>query len=170
MSFPQEEQIFETVEPMVVKVCEVAGFKVTAPFPRMSYADAMRSYGSDKPDRRVPPFHILTSAPITNGPFTVAIHIPKTGALSRKQRDEVKAEGQQRGLRVFDDIKKVDAAIGGEARQLSGAAEDDFLFLVESLGQEKGPRPEETFLKACGQLRLWVAQKYNEQHKLLDPG
>src|SRR6202011_625341 len=31
MSFPQEEQIFETVEPMVVKVCDVAGFKVTAP-------------------------------------------------------------------------------------------------------------------------------------------
>src|SRR5580692_1926971 len=129
MSFPQEEQIFETVEPMVVKVCEVAGFKVTAPFPRMSYADAMRSYGIDKPDRRIPPFHILKRAPITGGPFTVAIHIPRTGALSRKQRDEVKAEGQQRGLRVFDDLKKVDAAIAQQARSLSRAGEDDFLFL-----------------------------------------
>src|SRR5271166_2711303 len=77
MSFPQEEQIFETVEPLVQRVCEVAGFKVTAPFPRMSYADAMRSYGIDKPDRRIPPFHILSTAPITNGPYTVAIHIPR---------------------------------------------------------------------------------------------
>ena len=170
MSFPQEEQIFETVEPLVTRVCEVAGFKVTAPFPRMSYADAMRSYGSDKPDRRIPPFHILSTAPITNGPFTVAIHIPKTGALSRKQRDEIKAEGQQRGLRVFDDLKKIDEAIANQARSLSGATDDDFLFLVESLGQEQGPRPEETFLKACGQLRLSVAQKYNDKHNLLDPG
>ena len=170
MSFPQEEQIFETVEPLVTRVCEVAGFNVTAPFPRMTYADAMRSYGSDKPDRRVPPFYILPTPVITGGPFTVATHIPKTGALSRKQRDEVKAEGQQRGLRVFDDLKKVDDTISAEARRQSSAAEDDFLFLVESTGQEKGPRPEETFLKACGQLRLWVAQKYNDKHKLLDPG
>ncbi len=170
MSFPQEEQVFETVEPLVTRVCEVAGFQVTAPFPRMSYADAMRSYGIDKPDRRIPPFHILSTAPITNGPYTVAIHIPKTGALSRKQRDEVKADGQQRGLRVFDDLKKVDEAIAQQARSLSGAAKEDFLFLVESLGQEQGPRPEETFLKACGQLRLAVAQKYNDKHNLLDPG
>ena len=31
----------------------------------MSYADAMRSYGIDKPDRRIPPFHILNTPPIT---------------------------------------------------------------------------------------------------------
>ena len=36
--------------------------------------------------------------------------------------------------------------------------------------RRQGPRPEETFLKACGQLRLSVAQKYNDKHKLLDPG
>jgi aspartyl-tRNA synthetase len=135
----------------------------------MSYADAMRSYGIDKPDRRIPPFHVLDTQPITGGPFTVAIHIPKTGALSRKQRDDIKAEGQQRGLRVFDDLKKVDAGIAAEAMRLTGAAEDDYVFLVESMGQEKGPRPEETYLKACGQLRLSVAQKYNDKHKLLDP-
>ena len=33
MSFPQEEQVFETVEPLVTRVCEVAGFQVTAPVP-----------------------------------------------------------------------------------------------------------------------------------------
>jgi len=170
MSFPREETIFDTVEPLVTRVCEVAGFNVTAPFPRMSYAEAMRSYGIDKPDRRIPPFHILKTPVITGGPFTVAIHIPKTGALSRKQRDEIKAEGQQRGLRVFDDLKKVDESIANAAREASGTGEDDFLFLVESTRQEQGPRPEETYLKACGQLRLSVAQKYNDKHKLLDPG
>src|SRR3981189_2305132 len=57
MSFPQEEQIFEVIEPLVERVCEVAGCTVPAPFPRLSYAEAMRSYGSDKPDRRVPAMH-----------------------------------------------------------------------------------------------------------------
>ena len=38
----------------------------------------------------------------------MAIHIPKTGALSRKERDELKAFGTERGLRVFDDPKRLD--------------------------------------------------------------
>src|SRR5712664_1118473 len=57
MSFPQEEQIFEVIEPLVQRVCQVAGFEVSTPFPRLSYAEAMRSYGSDKPDCRLPPMH-----------------------------------------------------------------------------------------------------------------
>src|SRR5229473_825508 len=59
MSFPQEEQIFEVIEPLVKRVCEVAGFAVETPFPRLSYAQAMQSYGSDKPDRRIPPMHAV---------------------------------------------------------------------------------------------------------------
>ena len=50
MSFPQQERIYEVIEPLIERVCEVAGFKVDAPFPRLTYAQAMRSYGSDKPD------------------------------------------------------------------------------------------------------------------------
>src|SRR5271165_1861077 len=57
MSFPQQERIFETIEPLMKRVCEVAGHHVETPFPRLTYADAMRHYGSDKPDRRVPPMH-----------------------------------------------------------------------------------------------------------------
>ncbi|MCX6624799.1 MAG: aspartate--tRNA ligase, partial [Acidobacteria bacterium] len=57
MSFPQQERIFEVIEPLVERICKVAGFDVAAPFPRISYAEAMRSYGSDKPDMRVPRFH-----------------------------------------------------------------------------------------------------------------
>src|SRR3984885_7540078 len=57
MSFPQQERIFEVVEPMVQRVCEVAGYKVATPFPRITYAEAMRNYGIDKPDLRIPPMH-----------------------------------------------------------------------------------------------------------------
>src|SRR5499433_3601839 len=38
MSFPQQEQIYEVIEPLIVAACKVAGFDVAAPFPRLTYA------------------------------------------------------------------------------------------------------------------------------------
>ena len=177
MSFPQEEQIFEVIEPLVQKICAVAGYEVKTPFPRLTYADAMRSYGSDKPDRRVPPMRAVQDlfpegALSAHGLPLVAIHIPKTGALSRKERDELKALGTERGLRVFDDAKRLERDFQeamAQVRQRTGAADDDLLILASWAGEPAGHRPEETVYQACGQLRLLAAQKYNERHKLLDP-
>ncbi|HKW99276.1 MAG TPA: aspartate--tRNA ligase [Bryobacteraceae bacterium] len=177
MSFPQQERIFETIEPLVEKVCAVAGFHVSAPFPRMTYAQAMRSYGSDKPDRRVPPMHPVEDlfpkdALSANGLPLMAIHIPNTGALSRKERDELKAFGTERGLRVFDDPKRLERDFAepmGRVRERTGAGAEDLLLLASWSGQPEGHRPDETVYQACGQLRLQAAQKYNERHKLLDP-
>src|SRR6202012_4156978 len=59
MSFPQQERVYEVVEPMVQRVFQAAGYDVPLPFPRLTYEQAMRSYGSDKPDLRLPPFHVL---------------------------------------------------------------------------------------------------------------
>src|SRR5271155_3262649 len=59
MSFPQQERVYEVVEPMMKRVFESAGYKIAEDFPRLTYAQAMRSYGSDKPDLRLPPFHVL---------------------------------------------------------------------------------------------------------------
>ena len=171
MSFPQQERIYEVVEPMLKRVFEVAGFQVPDEFPRLTYAQAMRSYGIDKPDLRLPPFHVLDGETwqlgLTFPP--VAIHIPKTGALSRKERDELKEYGTERGLRVYDDLKKLDPKLVEQARAASGAADDDLLFVAGWPGAPKGQRPEETFYQACGQLRLFAGQKYNDRHKLLDP-
>ena len=79
----------------------------------------MRSYGIDKPDLRLPPFHVLEgefpSLGLDASP-PVAIHIPKTGPLSRKERDELKAFGTERGLRVYDDLKRLDPAMAEQAR------------------------------------------------------
>src|ERR1700676_5506192 len=49
MSFPQQERIYEVVEPMLQRVFQTAGYDVAAPFPRLTFTQAMRSYGSDKP-------------------------------------------------------------------------------------------------------------------------
>jgi aspartyl-tRNA synthetase len=176
MSFPQQERIFETVEPMMQRICAVAGHDVKTPFLRMTYAEAMKSYGSDKPDRRVPPMYPVEDlAPelvATPGLPLEAIVIPATGAPSRKERDEIKAEGLQRGLRVYDDAKRLERdypEVMAKIRARTGAAENDLLILATWAGEPKGHRPEETVYQACGQLRLYCAQKFNDRHKLLDP-
>ena len=171
MSFPQQERVYEVVEPMLQRVFQSAGIEIPVPFPRLSYEQAMRSYGSDKPDMRLPPFHVLEGQSwqlgLTFPP--VAIHIPKTGALSGSQRKELKDFGVERGLRVYDDLKKLDPKLVEQARAASGAAEDDLLLIAGWPGAPQGHRPEDTFYQACGQLRLFAGQKYNDRHKLLDP-
>ncbi|MCK4258523.1 MAG: aspartate--tRNA ligase [Halanaerobiales bacterium] len=52
MSFVTMEDILEMMEEMVIEVFENLGFSTPHSFPRMTYADAMNHYGSDKPDIR----------------------------------------------------------------------------------------------------------------------
>jgi len=175
MSFAQQERVFEVVEPMLTTACAVAGYKIATPFPRITYAEAMRSYGSDKPDRRIPPMYPVEDlAPelAANGLPLVAIHIPATGAVSRKERDELKAFGQQLGLRVYDDFKRLERDFPGpmaQVRERAKAQENDLLLLATWGGEPKGKLPEQTVYQACGQLRLNAAQRFNDRHKLLDP-
>jgi aspartyl-tRNA synthetase len=177
MSFPQQEQIYDVIERMIGGVCKAVGVITPERFPRLTYAQAMRSYGSDKPDLRIPAFHCVEDLFVGQGltpeglPL-VAIVIPKTGTVSRKERDELKAAGNERGLRVYDDAKRLERdfpAAMAEVRKRTEAGEEDLLLLASWAGEPKGPLPEETVLKACGQLRLHAAQKYNDRHKLLDP-
>jgi len=177
MSFPQEERIFEVIEPLVQRIWRVAGFELQLPFPRLTYAEAMRSYGIDKPDRRIPPMHPVQhlfpeGSLSADGLPLVAIRVPNTGPLSRRERDELKAYGAERGLRVYDDLKRLERDYSEpltRVRALTGAAEGDLLMLAAWAGEPKGQRPEETVFQACGQLRLFAGQKYNDRHNLLDP-
>ncbi len=53
MSFINEEDIYSLIERMMGEIFrEIKGVELPVPFPRMSYADAMDRYGSDKPDTR----------------------------------------------------------------------------------------------------------------------
>ncbi len=175
MSFPQQQTIFEVIEPLMQASWKQAGFDVSIPFVRMTYAEAMRSCGSDKPDMRLPPFYCvedLLPELTAHGLPLVAIRIPKVGTLSRSERDALKDFGKERGLRVFDDPKRLDRDHPEAMKSIRArmSAEDDDLLLVAGwAGEPKGQRPEETVLTACGQLRLHAAQKYADRHKLFDP-
>ena len=54
MSFVEEADVHSLVEKLIVSACRAAGVELKAPFPRLDYEEAMRRYGSDKPDLRNP--------------------------------------------------------------------------------------------------------------------
>ncbi len=149
MSFPQQERIFEVIEPLVQK--HLRGGRATrckTPFPRLTYAEAMRSYGSDKPDCRMPPMHPVEDLFAAKSERNMACRwwrstFPKTGALSRKERDELKAFGT--GARACASSTMPSAwsaiipeAMAAGARALPAPREDDLLMLAAWAGEPKG--------------------------------
>ncbi|MBA2264943.1 MAG: aspartate--tRNA ligase [Chloroflexi bacterium] len=104
MSFVAEEDVISTVERMVTRVAkEILPERpiLTEPFPRLTYADAMNRYGSDKPDIRFGmelvdltdavrgvDFRVF-SEPIAAGGAVFGIVAPGCGDYSRKQLDEL---------------------------------------------------------------------------------
>jgi aspartyl-tRNA synthetase len=177
MSFPQQETIYGVVEPLIGAACKVAGYDIPPKFPRLTYQQALRSYGSDKPDLRVPPFHCVEdlfpgAGLAAEGLPLVAVVIPQTGPLSRKERDDLKPLGTERGLRVYDDLKRLERdfpqSMAG-VRDRVKPGDSDLLVLAGWAGETPGKRPEETALLACGHFRTQLAQRFAGRHRLLDP-
>ncbi len=171
MSFAQQERIFEIIEPLIVRVCEVAGHTIEAPFPRFTYEYAIQYYGSDKPDLRLPPMHpvhdLFPAGQLAAEMPLLAIRIPNCGAVSRKEREELKAFGTERNLRVYDDLKRLERDFSdpmGSVRERIGYQEGDLLLLATAASVPKGQRPEEEIYQAAGDLRLFAAQKYKDRH------
>lgn len=52
MSFANQEMVYRVIEGMFTSVLRLIGVELPNPFPRMTYAEALRRYGSDKPDLR----------------------------------------------------------------------------------------------------------------------
>ncbi len=52
MSFPRQQDVFDAIERVMERVCAIVGIKVPRPFRHMEYKEALRRYGSDKPDLR----------------------------------------------------------------------------------------------------------------------
>jgi aspartyl-tRNA synthetase len=52
MSFVRPDSVFEVMEPLMAELAGLAGVTVPVPFPRLTYGESMRRYGTDKPDTR----------------------------------------------------------------------------------------------------------------------
>lgn len=102
MSFVDQEDVLSLVERMISYVFrEAAGIEVPTPFPRMTYAEAMDRYGSDKPDLRFglpindfsellgqSDFRVFQQA-VAAGGKVKGLVVPRAGSFSRKEIDEL---------------------------------------------------------------------------------
>jgi len=184
MSYPQPERVWEVVESFLTAAFKAAGHEIKTPFPRMDFDDAIRQYGIDKPDLRVPAFtdvrdcftaDDLEQLAINKDLPVIAIRIPHVGELSRKERDDIKplfvAKG---GARVFEDFKRIETKFpeaGARVREKAGAAPDDLIVIVagsggmgESFSHRKVTPHELAIYASAGFLRIALAQKYAARH------
>jgi aspartyl-tRNA synthetase len=182
MSFPRQEDIFHVIEQVMVRACAVAGVKATAPFPHMLYKDAIRKYGSDKPDLRFGmELHEVTDCfpqeakeklQIEGNVFAFAA--PGAANYSRKQLDELTERAKGAGARGAYFVKvaaegttsTVEKLIGAEnvakLAKSSEAKTGDLVVAVSAKTQIKGT---EAAALVAGQLRLQLGEALNQIDK-----
>jgi aspartyl-tRNA synthetase len=130
-SFLSQEQIIGLMEGLIRELFRsVMSLELPEPFPRMSYAEAMRRYGSDKPDLRVSlelidvadlvrdcDFKVF-AAPASDPAGRVAVlRVPGGNVLTRKELDDYAAFVARYGAKGLAYIKVNDPARGREGLQ-----------------------------------------------------
>ena len=188
MSYPQQERVWEVVEGFLTAAFRAGGYTIKTPFPRMSYDDAIRQYGSDKPDMRLPAMtdvreaftseNLQTLGVNPNLPM-VAVRIPKVGELSRKERDDIKPLFSAKGeSKLFEDFKRLEKNFPDAAAKVLeriGSEAGDLIVVVAGGGKpgehksEGGVKPEvkqhdHAVYNAAGLLRIALGQKYAPKH------
>jgi aspartyl-tRNA synthetase len=185
MSFPQIDRVFAVVEGFLQAAWKAAGYEIKPPFPRMTYDQAIRQYGIDKPDLRLPKLadvreaftaEQLQTLQLNPGLPVVAVRIPKIGELSRKERDDNRPLfGDRKEARLVDDMKRLEKSFPeavAKVREISGAQADDLLALVAAPAelQKAATRADYAVYLAAGQFRVEMARKYAERHMAFRQG
>jgi aspartyl-tRNA synthetase len=187
MSYPQAERVWEVVEGFLKAAFLATREEIATPFPRMDYDEAIRLFGIDKPDLRLPAFtdvrdcftpENLQELAINANLPVIAIRTPKVGELSRKERDDIKPMFHSKGgARVYEDFKRIGNKYPDAAAAIAkktAMEEGDLIVLVAGAAQA-GPHtampahrkvtPSELAIYAsAGLLRLALAQKYADRH------
>src|SRR5215813_12130133 len=179
MSFPRQEDIFGVIENVMVRACGVAGVTVNGPFPHMLYKDAVRKYGSDKPDLRFSmELHEVTDCfpeeakqklQIAGSVF--AFTAPGAASYSRKQLDELTEKAKSAGARGAYFVKLAPEGTTSTVEKLIGA--EHVKKLAESCAAKPGDlvvavtakqqiRGTEAAALVAGQLRLHLGDALNQ--------
>jgi aspartyl-tRNA synthetase len=130
-SFLSLQQVTELMEALVRQVFhDVLRQELPDPFPRMSYGEAMRRFGSDKPDLRVPLELVDVADLVAKSEFKVfagpandrdgrvaALRVPGGGALPRSQIDEYTAYVGRYGAKGLAYVKVNERGRGREGLQ-----------------------------------------------------
>ena len=144
MSFVEQDDVIELGEAIVKAVWAVKGIELTTPFPRMTYAEAMRRYGTDKPDLRFELELVECTDYFADTPFRVfqaeyvgAVVMPGGGSQPRRQFDAWQEWAKQRGARGLAYVTVgEDGELGGPvAKNLSDTEREG---LVAHVGAQPG--------------------------------
>jgi len=188
MSFPRREHVFGVIEQCMKAAFSAAGVDLPVPFPRISYDESLRQYGTDKPDLRLPGLTDVRSAftaealaalQIDPALPIVALRIPGVGELSRKEREENHPLfDQKKGAKFIDDFKRLAKSFpeaAAKAREFAGAAEADFVIIVagdpthhikasDTKFSGRLSEREINVYAAAGNFRAELAKKYADRH------
>jgi aspartyl-tRNA synthetase len=176
MSFAQPQTIFGVIEPLMRDIFATIGKEIETPFRRMSYSEAIGSYGSDKPDLRPgmeiqdirelfreSSFRVFKEI-VANGGTVRGFVIKNAGGYSRSEVDGIVDQAKQLGAtgliwaRRADDgtiTSSIMKALGEEGvrQMLDAASAGKAEILLVAAGE-----PDATS-KLLGQLRLNIAKK-----------
>jgi aspartyl-tRNA synthetase len=181
ISFATENLVFSILEPLMGRLMGLIGRDAPYPFRRMPYAEAIATYGSDKPDLRAGMELQDLSAPFKASSFSVfrgAIEsggevrgfvIPGGAGYSRKVLDDLIEEAK--GLGAAGLVWARQAEAGLQSPALKAAGEETIRAALTQAGAGKedllvmAAGPHAATARVLGQLRLNIAKRENR----LDP-
>jgi aspartyl-tRNA synthetase len=189
MSFPTQDLVFRVVEGFLTAAFAAAGIALTTPFVRMTYDEAIRNYGIDKPDMRLPAMVALseeltpelrTALKIEQELPVLGFVIPGVGELSGTARkallSEVRAGFGDCGLDLLDVARlktsadfaslaaEIEAKLQPTLSDKAGAA-DLIVVVTPKLGTPAMWNYDPQWIwKRVGQLRLRLGAKYADKH------
>jgi aspartyl-tRNA synthetase len=144
MSFVDQDDVIAVSEEVLVALWRLIGVDLQTPFPRMTFAEAMARFGSDKPDLRMGQELVECTDYFRNTPFRVfqspyvgAVVMPGGASQPRKQLDAWQDWAKQRGARGLAYVLfGEDGELGGPvAKNLS---EDERAGLADHVGAKPG--------------------------------
>jgi aspartyl-tRNA synthetase len=156
MSFVTREDVIGVAEDIVATLWgEIAGYQVPRPLPRMTYADAMSRYGSDKPDLRfgveltdLSEYFAGTEFRVFQAPYVGAVVMPGGASQTRRELDAWQDWAKSRGARGLAYVLiGTDGSVGGPvAKNLSEAERS-------GLAEVAGAAPGDAVFFAAGAAR-----------------
>lgn len=177
MSFPRQQDIFEVIERVMERACAVVGVQAKGPFRHLDYKDALRRYGSDKPDLRfgmelhdVTSFFAAGREKLQIEGNVQAVVAQGGAAWSRKQLDELGEFAKSSGARGVYTVKVATEGITSPLEKTLGP--ETLKKLAEAVGAKAGDlivaaaakeqiEHNDTSLNVAGQIRLYLGDKLN---------
>ena len=158
MSFPDEETIFSLIEVLMRKIFKTALNKnIEIPFPKLTHAQAMEKYGSDKPDLRYGMELVCLNDAVRNSEFMVFKKVLESNGAIYALKAE---KAEEFSLKAFDDLTKQAIEYGAKGLVWIKILKDDYQCPVKKhLGKELLDALKEKFSAKEGDAIFIVADR-----------